>query len=81
MIEDQKGAANAAKLGKTFIDANPSSKASASIKQLGKAVIGIGDSDGEGTVTATADKKSLLGSFDIKSLLAKKDKSATQAAK
>ncbi len=71
---DQKAAANAAKLGKTFVDANGSSKASASIKELGSRIVGIGDEEGD-VVSAPGGKKSLLGNFDIKSLLAKKDKS------
>ena len=71
---DQKAAANAAKLGKTFVDANGSSKASASIKELGSRIVGIGDEEGD-IVSTPGGKKSLLGNFDIKSLLAKKDKS------
>ncbi|WP_417520260.1 pilus assembly protein CpaE [Minwuia sp.] len=77
---DQKAAANAAKLGKTFVDANGSSKASASIKQLSTQVIGAGDEDAEDAEEAGA-KKSLLGSFDFKNLLAKKkDAPATATA-
>ena len=71
---DQKAAANAAKLGKTFVDANGSSKASASIKELGSRIVGIGDEEGD-VVSAPGGKKSLRGNFDIKSLRAKKDKS------
>ncbi len=71
---DQKAAANAAKLGKTFVDANASSKASASIKQLSTRIIGLGDEDSDEAAEVASGKKSLLGSFDIKSLLAKKDK-------
>ena len=68
---DLKTAANAAKLGQTFADANRSSKSAAVIRQLAERVMGTSDedlSDGEPA------KKSLLGSFDIKSLLAKKEK-------
>ncbi|QZD86437.1 pilus assembly protein CpaE [Qipengyuania psychrotolerans] len=71
---DQKAAANAAKLGKTFVDANASSKASASIKQLSTRIIGLGDEESDEAAEVASGKKSLLGSFDIKSLLAKKDK-------
>lgn len=71
---DQKAAANAAKLGKTFLDANAASKASVGIKELGNRIIGLGDEDG-GSEAASGGKKSLLGNFDIKSLLAKKDRS------
>ncbi|KZY15912.1 pilus assembly protein CpaE, partial [Erythrobacter sp. HI0037] len=66
---DQKAATNAAKLGKTFVDANGSAKASAAIKQLAARVIGASEED-EGD--AAAGKKSLLGSLDLKGLLAKK---------
>lgn len=78
LVEDQKGAANAAKLGKTFIDANPASKTSAGVKQLAKSVIGIGESDVD--IASDTEKKSLLGNFDLKSLLAKKDKAASKNA-
>ena len=71
---DQKAAANAAKLGKTFVDANGSSKASAAIKQLSTRIIGLGDEDSEEAAEVASSKKSLLGNFDIKSLLPKKDK-------
>ena len=76
---DQKAAANAAKLGKTFVDANTSSKASASIKQLSTRIIGLGDEDSDEAAEVASGKKSLLGSFDIKSLLAKKDKAEASA--
>ncbi|MXO96299.1 pilus assembly protein CpaE [Erythrobacter aquimaris] len=71
---DQKAAANAAKLGKTFVDANGSSKATAAIKQLSTRIIGLGDEESEEAALVGGGKKSLLGNFDIKSLLAKKDK-------
>src|SRR6476469_7096004 len=74
---DLKAAANAAKLGQTFADANRSSKASAAIRDLAERVIGASDEDAG---DAPAGKKSLLGSFDFKSLLAKKDKARAKAA-
>ncbi|MCA0902822.1 pilus assembly protein CpaE [Qipengyuania aquimaris] len=77
---DQKAAANAAKLGKTFVDANGSSKATAAIKQLSSRIIGLGDEDSEEAALVGGGKKSLLGSFDIKSLLAKKDKGQVEEA-
>ncbi|WP_100259487.1 pilus assembly protein CpaE [Qipengyuania seohaensis] len=77
---DQKAAANAAKLGKTFVDANGSSKATAAISQLSARIIGLGDEDSEDAVHVSGGKKSLLGSFDIKSLLAKKDKGQVEEA-
>ena len=68
---DQKAAANAAKLGKTFVEANGSARATAAIKQLSSRIIGAGDDGGADAEEAGA-KKSLLGSLDFKSLLAKK---------
>ena len=78
---DQKGAANAAKLGQPFIEANGQSKSTSAIKQLGERIIGSGDEDAE--AESQGGKKSLLGGFDLKSLLAKKEKPApveTEAA-
>jgi pilus assembly protein CpaE len=69
---DAKAAANSAKLGQTFVEANKTSKASAVIKQLGEHVMGATEED---LAEATQEKKSLLGNFDLKSLLVKKDKS------
>ncbi len=74
---DLKGAANAAKLGQTFADANRASKSSAAIRQLGDRIIGTSDEDAPGDEPAT--KKSLLGGFDFKSLLAKKPKASAPA--
>lgn len=74
---DVKAAANAAKLGQTFVDANRSSKASAVIREVGKAVIGSADIDVAGE-TARGPKKSLLGKLDLKAMLPKKSgKAAT----
>ncbi len=73
---DLKAASNAAKLGQTFADANRSSKASAAIRELAERVIGASD---EEAAEGPAGKKSLLGSFDFKSLLAKKDKASARA--
>ncbi|MBX7514614.1 pilus assembly protein CpaE [Qipengyuania sp. GH38] len=77
---DQKAATNAAKLGKTFVDANASSKSTAAIKQLSTRIIGLGDEESEEAAHVSGGKKSLLGSFDIKSLLAKKDKGQVEEA-
>ncbi|GAA4643176.1 CpaE family protein [Pontixanthobacter gangjinensis] len=68
---DVKGSANAAKLGQTFLEANRSSKAAGVIKQVAERILGASEEDLENDEPA---KKSLLGSFDLKSLLAKKDK-------
>ena len=75
---DQKGAANAAKLGQPFIEANGQSKVSGGMRQLADRIVGIGEEDGEGDQKAA--KKSLLGGFDLKSLLAKKDGKAPAEA-
>ena len=70
---DLKAAANAAKLGQTFAEANRSAKASAVIRQLAERIMGATEEEVDSDEPA---KKSLLGGFDIKSLLAKKDKRA-----
>ena len=62
---DQKAAANAAKVGQPFVQANASSKATVAIKQVASAIVGSAENDGE----ITAAKKSLLGTFDFKALL------------
>lgn len=72
---DVKAASNSAKLGQVFAEANPSSKATAVIKQLGERIIGASEDD---LAAVTEEKKSLLGGFDLKSLLAKKDKSEAE---
>ncbi|MEP6868730.1 MAG: pilus assembly protein CpaE [Novosphingobium sp.] len=71
-----KGATNSAKLGQTFAEANRSSKAGAVVRDVAHACLGVSDAD-EVRVSSTANnKKSLLGKFDIKSLMAKKEKAA-----
>lgn len=67
---DLKSAANAAKLGKTFCEANRASKASVALRDVAKAVMGASDvASDDGTAPA---KKSLLGKIDLKSMLSKK---------
>lgn len=68
---DVKAATNAAKLGQTFVDANRSSKAGGVIRQVADRIMGASDEDAG---LDEPEKKSLLSSFDLKSLLAKKDK-------
>lgn len=75
---DLKAACNAAKLGQTFGEANRSTKVGAAIRDIAKAVTGV--SDGEVVDDAIKAKSSLLGKFDLKSLLAKKDKPASAPA-
>jgi pilus assembly protein CpaE len=74
---DNKAATNAAKLGQTFVDANHSSKAAGIIREVAQSIIGAGE---EGADAAEAGgKKSLIGKFDFKSLLSKKDKVSADA--
>jgi pilus assembly protein CpaE len=74
---DIKAASNAAKLGQVFVDANRSSKATAAIRQIAERVMGVNSNE---VASAGGEKKSLLGGFDIKSLLAKKAKAEAEAA-
>ncbi len=74
---DAKSAANAAKLGQVFADANRSAKSSQVIRQLAERIIGTSDEDAPAT---QSQKKSLLGSFDFKSLLKKKEGAGAKVA-
>ena len=74
---DVKAAANAAKLGQVFVDANSGAKPTQVMRQLAERIIGASDEDG--AVTAP-EKKSLLGGFDFKSLLKKKEPSKAKTA-
>jgi pilus assembly protein CpaE len=74
---DIKAASNAAKLGQVFVDANRSSKATAAIRQIAERVMGVSADD---LSSLGEEKKSLLGGFDLKSLLAKKAKSEPATA-
>ena len=69
---DQKAAVNAAKLGQTFVDANPSTKAGAAMRDIAKAILGAGETSGEDDESPAGG--SLLGKLDLKSLLGKKGK-------
>lgn len=67
---DFKAAANAAKLGQTFCEANHPTRAAAVIRDIAKAVVRAGDQDtGNAAKPADGDKKSRLPRFDIKALL------------
>jgi pilus assembly protein CpaE len=72
---DIKAAANAAKLGQTFCEANRTSKASGVIREVAKVVLSASDLLAEEASSAPA-KKSLLGKIDLKSMLSKKPASA-----
>jgi pilus assembly protein CpaE len=74
---DFKAASNAAKLGQTIADANRSSKAASAIRDIAKAVMGVGE--GEPTEEAVGrTKSSLLGKIDLKSMLSIKSKAAAK---
>ncbi len=70
---DLKAATNAAKLGQTFAEANRATKASAVVREIAQTIVGVSEADRD----ADKGKKSgasLLGKFDLKGLLAKKEK-------
>ena len=75
---DQKAAANAAKVGQTFIEANKSSKTVAPIREIASMIIGVNEDGGEGLEKA-GQKGSMLGGFDLKSLLSGSTKKAAKA--
>ena len=58
------------------VDANPSAKSSQAVRQLAERIIGAGDEEVE---DSAPQKKSLLGGFDFKSLLKKKEPAAEKA--
>lgn len=75
---DAKAAANAAKLGQTFADANRSTKAGGVIRDIAKSIHGVGE--GESVEDALKQKSSLLGKFDLKALMPKKAAAASTQA-
>ena len=75
---DAKAATNAAKLGQTFADANRSTKAGSAIRDISKAVMGVGD--GDVIDTDVKPKSSLLGKLDFKSMLSSGKKTKEKAA-
>jgi len=82
---DQKAAANAAKLGQTFIEANKGSRTVSPMRDIAKTIVGV--SEDEGASLADGGKSSsMLGKFDLKSLLSgsskksKKSEAAPQPA-
>ena len=74
---DLKAAANAAKLGQTFCEANRTSKSSAAIREIAKMVMGASDIVADDGVVPA--KKSLLGKIDLKSMLSKKSPATTSS--
>lgn len=75
---DVKAAANAAKLGQTFAEANRASKAGGVIRDLAQAIMGASDVDA--AAPAEPAKKSLLGKLDLKAMLAPKKQKAPAGA-
>jgi len=72
---DHKAACNAAKLGKTFVEANRATKAGQALRELARLVVTVSGVDGDGGAAgkkAGAKKPGMM--FDLKSLLAKKEK-------
>ena len=78
---DQRAAANAAKLGQTFIEANKGSKTVAPIREIGRTIVGVSN-DGGAALSDSGKKAGARGKFDLKSLLsgATKKASAEHAA-
>ena len=64
---DPKAATPAAKLGQAFVEANKSSKVTAQLRTVADRILTA--SDEEIDTGASTDKKSLLGSIDLKNLL------------
>jgi pilus assembly protein CpaE len=71
---DVKAATNAAKLGQTFADANRTAKAGVAMRDVAKAVMGVGE--GDVIDEPGKAKTSLLGKLDLKGMLSKKPKVA-----
>ncbi len=77
---DAKAAANAAKLGQTFIGANRSTKAALAIKDVAQAISSLAaDTDASPADKPKAKSTSLLGKFDLKKMLPAKGKAKTGA--
>jgi pilus assembly protein CpaE len=70
---DLKAAVNAAKLGQTYAEANKSAKSVAPMRDIAAAIVGAGEDDGA-SLEESGKNASLLGKFDLKSILSKKDK-------
>ena len=75
---DHKSSVNAAKLGQTFSEANSNSKAAGVIRDIAKAIVGAGEDEGA-SLEQAGKTTSMLGKFDIKSLLGKKTKAVEPA--
>ena len=75
---DLKAASHAAKLGQTFVEANRASKAAMGIREIADSILNSGDAEAE-VKPGASPKKSLLGSFDLKSMMGKKEPKKAKA--
>lgn len=75
---DTRGAMQAAKLGQTFVTANPSSKATSVVRSVARSIIQTRHGAGGQAETAENDKgkTSLLKKLDFKAMISRKDKAA-----
>lgn len=80
---DLKAASLAAKLGQTFADANRSTRAGAAIRELSRMILDeaddAADRNGGKSAGKGGSKQSLLGKFDLKSMMGKSTKKETAA--
>ena len=75
---DLKAASHAAKLGQTFVEANRASEAAMGIREIADSILNSGDAEAE-VKPGASPKKSLLGSFDLKSMMGKKEPKKAKA--
>lgn len=66
---DQKAAANAAKLGQTFAEANKASKTMQPLRDIAKMIVGVSEDEGASLQQSGKQSASLLGKLDFKALL------------
>ena len=76
---DLKASVNAAKLGQTFVEANKSSKSVGPIRDIAKTIMGVSEDNGA-SLEQAGKNGSLLGKFDLKTLLGGGAKSAKSGA-
>jgi pilus assembly protein CpaE len=80
---DAKAAANAAKLGQTFLGANRSAKAALAMKEVAQAIASLSEESDDaavpGKTKAKAKPTSLLGKLDFKKMLPAKGKTKAGA--
>ncbi len=77
---DLKAAANAAKLGQVFIEANRTSKATSVMRQVAESILGSAEESGDADEgRGSPGKSSLLGKLDLKAMMTKKPKAPAEA--